>query len=589
MTFLNPLFFWSFLSLVPLAAIYLLKVRPRRKPTTAFFLWEEIFRERRPNRLLQRLRDVWSLLLMALAFAAVCLALTGPEVTDDDRKDVLLLIDNSASMNTLESGQSRLERAKKTAADILRAFNGTQRAAVATVSNQVRYRAHLSDNPRELLDAVDAVEPTDFQFRADQLQANAQQGDWLEQQRVVLISDGCFDVAALPERVELLKVGGAAENIGLIAADLRRIPGGTDRLGLYFQVSSTHSSSVQADLLVYQGADTSNLFRLIPLEIEPGANEPQVFPLENAPAGAWTIRLDVDDALPNDNVSYLSVPPAQPVRVQVVSSDRFFFENSVLAFSRGSGLLELVTERPDIVITKSEQPDAERAIIFQPAGESRWWSDLGELVDDVAPRLLVDDHPILRHIDVPTLGFVGAIQLSVPDHAQVLVASDNGIPLIYRVTEGGRTAVVVNMDPVAAEFYFSAWFPVLVHGAATHLVGRHENPLSVYRPGENIPIPGLGDGGTTTIEVPRGESFETTDDTFGPAEEVGLYRIKNDAGEWTVATSLLSRQESNVDNEHVTDTSEPISQGWPISQLLTLGAVVALAVESLLYHRRKVG
>ena len=164
MNFLRPLFFWSFLSLLPLAAIYLLKVRPRRKPTTAYFLWEDIFQERRPNRLLQRLRDLWSLLLIALAFSAICLALTQPEYRDEQRKDVLLLIDNSASMNTRDGNGTRLETAKSTATSILRAFNGTQRAAVASIAQEVAYRSHLSDNPRELIDAVGLVAATDFEF-----------------------------------------------------------------------------------------------------------------------------------------------------------------------------------------------------------------------------------------------------------------------------------------------------------------------------------------------------------------------------------------------------------------------------------------
>ena len=143
---------------------------------------------------------------------------------------------------------------------------------------------------------------------------------------------------------------------------------------------------------------------------------------------------------------------------------------------------------------------------------------------------------------------------------------------------------------MAAEFYFSAWFPVLVHGAATHLAGRHETPRAVYRSGERIAIPGRpNEQATTTVVSPSGRHFESTSDAFGPTEEVGHYRVKNDTGEWTIATSLLSQQESAVDNEQVQDTSESISQGWPISHLLTLGAVLALAVESLLYHRRKVG
>ena len=631
MSFLSPIFFWSFISLIPLAVIYLLKVRPRRKPTTAYFLWEDIFREKRPNRLLQRLRDFWSLLLMALAFCAVCLALTRPEFGEEQRKDVLLLIDNNASMNTTESGVTRLDRAKEVAIEVLRAFNGSQRAAVASVAGDVDYKSHLSDNPRELIEAVKSIAPTDGEFESNQfletaksksssidsrdaaeLEAGetrpsadpaseetagnkvetgdiAKRVDWLEGQRVVLISDGCFDTSKLPERVELLKVGSTQGNVGLVSADLRRLPGGSNLLGLYVRLFSTYSDVRSVELFVYDSPDQTNLFRLIPIEVQPGLNKPQTFRLEDARPGNWRVRVDIEDALPNDNVAQLTIPPQDPIRVQVSAENRFFFENSVLAFSQGSGLLTLVTDDPDIVIDQGSWSGADRAIIFQPQGESKWWSGVGEDLESVAPKLLVEEHPIVRHIDVTSVSFAGATELTAPAKAQVLVSDADDVPLIYRVTENGKTVVVVNLDPVVAEFYFSAWFPVLVHGSATHLAGREEELLASYRPGDSIPILGADQETQTLITKPDASQIETVADRIDDIDQVGYYTMENGAGTWTVASSLLSQQESNVANDAVGDTSESIQRGWPVSHILTVLAVIVLGTESALYHRRKVG
>lgn len=49
MKFLAPLFFWSFLSFLPLVAIYFLKVRPRRRTATAYFLWNRVFTEKKSH------------------------------------------------------------------------------------------------------------------------------------------------------------------------------------------------------------------------------------------------------------------------------------------------------------------------------------------------------------------------------------------------------------------------------------------------------------------------------------------------------------------------------------------------------------
>ena len=106
MKFLAPLSFWSFLSLIPLVAVYFLKVGPRRKETTAYFLWSRVFTEKKASSLFNRLRDLLSLILLALVFGSVCLAMTRPEFQDDERKVLLLLIDNSASMSAGEGGQA---------------------------------------------------------------------------------------------------------------------------------------------------------------------------------------------------------------------------------------------------------------------------------------------------------------------------------------------------------------------------------------------------------------------------------------------------------------------------------------------------
>jgi len=282
--------------------------------------------------------------------------------------------------------------------------------------------------------------------------------------------------------------------------------------------------------------------------------------------------------------------------VSVESADRFFLENSVHAFSRGESLLTLVSDNPDVVLAKSTAPADDFSIIFQPAGESLWWTKLGEETTAGAARVLVEDHPVLRHLDASSIPFVGARQITPIAGAQILVADDSGLPLIYKARHGRQTAVIVNMDPVAAEFYFSAWFPVLVHSAVTHLAG-HENSLAAaYRSGEPVLIPGGREDVTTRIIGPRGhddddatEPLNVTGDVFRGANEIGFYTFDNTSGKYTVGESLLSSSETLLNNEESQGSNEPLSRGQSPAGWLTVLAIVALAAESVLYHRRKVG
>jgi hypothetical protein len=415
---------------------------------------------------------------------------------------------------------------------------------------------------------------------------------------VLLLSDGSFDASKLPKNVELMKVGSTLENVGLVAADMEFLAGDTSKIGFYYQIASTFNEPKKVDLTLYSLDDSGKeqLQKVIPLTIAPGNNRPETFQLVDAPAGRWVARLDIDDALAADNTAYLSLAKPQAVRVAVESPDRFFLENSVQAFSQGESLLTLVKENPDIVLAKSAAPKADSSIIFQPAGDSIWWTKLGDGVTAGAPRVMVEDHPALRHLDATSIPFVGARQITPIAGAQVLVADDSGLPLIYRARHGKQTAVVVNLDPVAAEFYFSAWFPVLVHSAVTHLAGHETSLTAAHRSGAPVLIPGGRDDVTTKVIAPvvhertsPDESVQVTGEMFRGGNELGFYTLENPTGKFTVGESLLSASETLLNNESSRSNNQPLSRGQSPAGWLTVLAIIALSAESILYHRRKVG
>lgn len=590
MKFLAPWFFWSFLALIPLVAVYFLKVRPRRKETTAYFLWQKVFTEKKATSLFTRLRDLLSLLLMALVFGSVALALTKPELTDDSRKDLLILIDNSASMSAGSGRSQRLMLAKEAAVDLIKGLDGAQRAAVGTVSGDLRFLSHMTDDPRALLDAVDLVEPTDFELQTDAMKSlhAGKSEEWMKGHRVILVSDGCFAEGKVPEKVELLKVGEPLENAGVVSADAQYLPGSGNRLGVYFKIASSYKQPVKADLIV-KPAEGEGIAKLIPLDIQPGINNSETFTVDEAEPGRWLLRLDLKDALERDNEAHLAVARPKPIRVMVDAENKFFLETCVQAFASAGGLFIMAEENPQLVLAKGKSPAVPLAMIFQPQGDSPWWKSVGEPLDNVVPRVKLAEHPVLRHCDASGINFAGARKIVPLENALVLVESDQGTPLIYVASSGGKTALVVNLDPAAAEFYFSAAFPVLVHGAATHLSGREESLLATYSPGSTIPLPGVREGEPTNVIPPDGTSVQTRERRFGPLLATGFYSLTNASGEWLAGCSLMAPAESLLDNSGIATSLQPIAKGWPPYLLLTLVAVVLLILESLLYHRRKVG
>ncbi len=590
MTFLYPGYFLALLGLVPLIAVYLLKVRPGRKPVTAFFLWRAVLDQKKPTALSRRLRDLLSLLMMILALVAVVLALTAPEMGSDQRKDMLLVLDNSASMNAGENGITRLTVARKTACDIIKSLNVNQQAAVAAVSMDVQYHSHFTSSPKALIDAVKGIEQSDCPFRSEALDSLAAGAVSMGNCRIVLISDGCNLSADANDHIELVKIGSNQKNIGFLTCDLEMLRSNPVKVGIYYKLASSFDKDIETDITITYGPD-DRIVKVIPVTVSPGINEPEVYTIDAGGPGQWKASLDIQDSLPNDNIAFLALQPRRPVKIRVESEHEFFLVNSILAFAQTSGDLEYSQDNPDVVLSNGLIPQAQRAIIFGIESSSAWCGQVGEEIDNVIAKIRTEDHPVLRNCDMDSMPFIGARDVNLPENSLVIVETSEHVPLIYRVRDGRRAAIVINMDPAQSEFYYSAWFPVMVYNCARSLMDRQDTIVSICPTGDSVSIPTTqyGTEATTVTVGNSNEPFQLMGSSYGPIREVGFHTLENSSGIWSLGANLFAPAETLLDNKDVIDTSRHISRGRPLSATLAILALLLLLIECALYHRRKVG
>ena len=119
---------WAALA-VPIVIFYILKIRLRRVPVTTTLFWSQIYEEKRPRSLWQQLRHLLSLLLQLLFLLLVVLALTDPfwfwEQLQAQR--VVLVVDNSASMNATDVVPTRLDEARDRGSRLIRNLRAAMR------------------------------------------------------------------------------------------------------------------------------------------------------------------------------------------------------------------------------------------------------------------------------------------------------------------------------------------------------------------------------------------------------------------------------------------------------------------------------
>src|SRR5437868_15542971 len=103
---------WAALA-IPIVIFYILKIRLRRIPVSTVIFWRQIFDEKKPRSLWQRLRHLISLLVQLALLCSLVGALAEPffswEINQSRR--VLLVFDDSASLKAADIAPTRWSRA----------------------------------------------------------------------------------------------------------------------------------------------------------------------------------------------------------------------------------------------------------------------------------------------------------------------------------------------------------------------------------------------------------------------------------------------------------------------------------------------
>lgn len=585
MSFGFPAFFWAAFALLPLAAVYFIRTRPRRQSVNAFFLWQQVFQQKAASSLFQKLRNQLSLLLLSLAFLAAITALTRPRFNDGKAPDLLIIIDQSASMQAMENGTSRLDSAKNLARSWITALSGSQRAAVASVASQLEYHANLTTHTRLLRDALDAIQPTDLSLDPHALAelsllTSAAGGD-SEKTRILFLTDRRSAATQVPDGVEIVSIPNRSGNIGITAADLRW--DGPERATLFASLISDFPEEREVELELVSAKDGA-LARLFTVKIPPNSEVSESIPLDAIAPGAWQLRVRGNDALAIDDVAPLGLNPPQPIPVQVQALNPFFFQQCIAAFSRADSLFEPADVSARLALVEGTPPVSAAAIIFAPAGDAPFWSALGDEIPPGPPEIVAQDHPLLARVDPVLLDFDGTRELTAPAGSVIVLAHEDGTPLLYTSTIGDRAAVVFNMDPARQDFFLSPWFPVFVHDAAVLLTGRSDTFPSAVATGSRVEIPGT---------APTGEAlFENEPLPFQmPAaiDRVGNHTFTRNSVTWQLGGAVFSPGESGPVPVSTPPPNVTLASGWPLAMWFLLAAVIAVFAEELLYHRRKVG
>lgn len=339
----NPLA-WTLLALVPAGIIVLYFLKLKREPVEvpSTYLWSKTIEDLHVNSLLQRLRRSLLLLLQLLAVFIAVIALLRPGFrgTTAGQDRTVFLIDNSASMQTVDRNEtaSRFENAKRLILARIEAMSDTDSAMVIAFNDRAETVQSFTTDRGRLRDSLKRVAITNHStdilgaLKAAAGLANPRRSSEIADVKDIQVAD------AKPADLLVYSDGGFQTvtefSLGNLKADYVSM-GSSEVNNLAITAFSTErnterQSEVQAFATIENfGQSTISTTATLTMnglfldaeaiEIEPGEQTGLSFIIETEEAASLTLTLDHEDDLEIDNVAYTGLSPLRNVSILVIT------------------------------------------------------------------------------------------------------------------------------------------------------------------------------------------------------------------------------------------------------------------------------
>ncbi|MFL5681236.1 MAG: vWA domain-containing protein, partial [Chloroflexota bacterium] len=552
MPFATPLALLGLLFLPVVVAMYLLKLRRDEAIVPSTLLWSRLLGDVEANAPWQRLRRSLLLLLQLLLVIALALLAARPflERPAGLARDIVLIVDASASMAATDVAPSRMATAKQAALDALRDLPSGGKVSVIAAGRTARVVTTGSSDMARVRQSIMSIEPTastgdlgDALRLGSALAARSGDAEILVATDAALASVPTGHVDA-PVRV--LRVGRSRENQAIVALAIRTAPSGLTK-SAFISVANFDDKQAKRRLEVYadgQLIDSRDTY------VDPQARAEIVvddITQQNTRAiDAIEVRLvdDPDEAASNDRLALddraWAIVPRDSLRRVLLVSDGDPYLETALTYLPNTELYGITLaklgpdthpERFDLIVFDGKLPAVLPSTPILAIAPDRT-SPLGEIAGTLKePGIgsLDPAEPILRYVDLSTTHIGEAMKLVLPDWARSVIPGPAAAPLLYAGDRAGLRTAVLAFEPRKSDLPLQVAFPILIANLAGELMGGADAPADAVRPGSpvSLTIPASATGlsvrrpdGTTTDLVPSAVGSTVT---FSQTDLVGVY------------------------------------------------------------------
>ena len=553
MPFTTPLALLGLLFIPAVVAMYLLKLRRDETIVPSTLLWSRLVADVEANAPWQKLRRSLLLLLQLLLVAVLAMLAARPflERPAGLARDVILVIDTSASMAATDVTSNRLEAAKVAALDALRDLPTGGKVSLIAADRSARIVVNETTDLGRVRQALRDIEVTS---------SRGDLGDALELAGKLAVRSGDAQIlvatdmalattptATVPARITVLPVGRDRKNQAIVALAVRTAPSAVTR-SVFVSVANLDLESASRRLEVW---GDGRLLEVRDLFLDPQARSDVV--IDDVPGDVGTVELRLvgsdqtvtapPDHLAVDDHAWAIIPPDRRRLILLVGPGDPYLETAlsylpnvelfgVTADEYGPGT-ERTDGRPwDLVIFDGTLPATlpRTAVLAIAPGTSSPLGQVDGTLRDPGIGSLDPDEPILRYVDLSTTHIAEARKLTLPDWARTVIPGPGGTPLLYSGKRAGLPTAVLAFEPRRSDLPLQVAFPILIANLTGELLGGSSAPTEAVQPG--TPVSLVIPAGATGLSVTRPDgsvvelvpgTADATSVTFSATDLPGVY------------------------------------------------------------------
>ncbi len=619
--------------------MYILKLKRRPVPVPFSQLWVKILRDKQATSLFSQLKRLLSLLLQLIILALLVFAIGDPRTAINlrDGRNIIVLIDASASMQATDVEPTRLDKGRASLKDVVRGLGPNDRMLIAQMDAKATPLSTLTNDVGELEKGLAAVKATDTRAdfpRALRFAMDTLRG--LPSPEIIVVSDGALGEArdALGPielrrtKLSFVSVGEASANVAITAFSVRRYPLDKSRYEAMLELSNMGEEEVTVELRIFGDGLLNDASRL---RLKGKEKELRFLPSLSGAShqlkaevlvvrGEEDAREVVSDVMPADNTAYALMPERRRAKVQVVSAGNLFLDAALLL----DEYLDVITVAPDkfpaegkfdvTIFDNVAFPPSENTghlFYLNPSGKDLPFTIDKEVRDDDANASLgfdeiMTDHPIVRHTELSDVNMGRAKTLKGEKDDKAVGASFKGT-LLLAGRRAGYKFVALGFDVRESDLPLRISWPLLVLNTINDFVEEDASYLSSFSTGTvwRVPAPSqlasviVADEAGVERRIPVDEGRAVL---FG--EKAGFYTLTSEEKDATTgeptfktafAANLADPRESDIKPQKelvIGDKQAGEVGGFSIGVrrelwIYLLFAVLAItAIEWVTFHRR---